>query len=434
METEVYEKIVYSVPHVSDSESKLFVINDKQGESKSFVIEHNGCEVNVVLVDKKSEEKNRRTVYGKFKYKKHGYGTAFVPQKCTNGVRGNVILRNSTVDDIRLKIEMVNLFCRETSQKTIEFLSKTTGEMVFYLSVPYLEVVGGKLLDEIHYQINNIEDSTVIVSFISKSNSFSKNNMVYPITIHWQLNVPELTNISTYSKATTSLIETSLHEVGGKPQEDNEMFLHLKLPDLKDNELIESASLVLTQSDVFSADRNIYDLEVYHIDSLQLLEKEVLIDRTPLRHYWSIADMRDPTYLFDITNLVKEHYNNKSSDLYLKIKLERRSKGYENYVVLHGATSNILFAPKMKLLLKKKQNTSVNNSFHKGDLVYIKKGSHYKTGGSVPEWFCMQRWYVDHVVNDYVVIKFNEFGISYNLSPIHKECIILLKRAEGEKI
>lgn len=432
METEGYEKILYSVPNVSNNKLAFYVVNDKQGESKSFVIEQNGCKVNVVLVDKKIKEKNKRSVYEKYNYQKRGYGMTFILRKCTNGVRGTVVLRNSIVDDIQLKVEMMNLFCRQTKQKTIEFISKTTGDVIFCLSSPYLEDGGGNVSDKIHYQIENVDNSTVNISFLASS-WYKGSHRILPVSIQWQLNVPELTNISTYSKEKSSLIETSLHKVGGEPKENNEMFLFLKLPDLKNNELVESASLVLTQSDVFSADRNIYDLELYHIDSLQSVEKGVLIDKTPLRYYWSTGNTNDSTYTFDITDLVKERYNEKLLDIYLKIKIERRAKGYENYVVLHGATSNILFAPKMKLLLRKKK-TLTTNPFHKGDLVYIKKGSHYNTGEAVPEWFCMQRWYVDRVIDDYVVIKFNEFGINYNLSPIHKDCIVLLESAEGEKI
>lgn len=431
----VYEKDIYALPIVCTNEPSLNdlvvkVNDDKRGET--FSLERKGCKVELVLVNKKTKNKNKRSVYVNSGFKKYNFGMTFIPKICTNGLRVITIFRNSIIDDIQLKVKMINLICRETKQKTIEFISKTSGDVIFCLSSPYLEDGGGNVSDEIHYQIENVDNSTVNISFLASS-WYKGSHRILPVSIQWQLNVPKLTNISTYSKEKSSLIETSLHKVGGEPKENNEMFLFLKLPDLKNNELVESASLVLTQSDVFSADRNIYDLELYHIGSLHSVEKGVLIDKTPLRHYWSTVDIVDPTYSFDITNLVMERYKNKSLDICLKIKIERRAKGYENYVVLHGATSNILFAPKMKLLLKKKRKTLTTNPFHKGDLVYIKKGSHYNTGEAVPEWFCMQRWYVKEVVGDFVVLKYNEFGIAYDLPFINIKDIGLLECTEIRK-
>lgn len=74
------------------------------------------------------------------------------------------------------------------------------------------------------------------------------------------------------------------------------------------------------------------------------------------------------------------------------------------------------------LNLKKKAVTTkpaVNSSIKVGDLVSIKSGAKYYTGGSVPAWVVSQKWYVSEVKGDRAVINKNEKGTSAINSPIN---------------
>lgn len=374
MENEVYEKFVYSLlPSKIRDNLEAFVIPFCQTEGLVVAQGDGFC---VTFVERNDDfcltfEKGDTNAIIKFgdlsqkqKYCKcskgilgfqESSGIEYLFAAYSNGISGKSILRNSSLKTVSWELLISNMVCRVTAEGTVEFNNSQTGEIEFYLSTPYLEDGGGKVFTCVSFDLNIEKDSIHLLLKLNED-LIKYCEWVSPMTIHWRIIVPEKNNISTYSKFGKGLVETPFHIIGGEPLEENEMFLKIRTSYFESIDAVEKAYLMLSSSEVFSDDRNVYDLELYKIESLQLVDNEKFVDRVPLRYSWSAEGGDDPTYLFDITNLFMECFNDTLTEVYLKIKLEKRAKGYENYVVLHGANSNILFAPKIIFEYQKREN------------------------------------------------------------------------------
>lgn len=79
-------------------------------------------------------------------------------------------------------------------------------------------------------------------------------------------------------------------------------------------------------------------------------------------------------------------------------------------------------------LNKKEENTSIVE-IEENDLVSIKNGAVYTTGANVPSWVVNQNWYVKSVSGDVVIIDQNEPKTNSINSPINKNYLEIVKKA-----
>lgn len=78
-----------------------------------------------------------------------------------------------------------------------------------------------------------------------------------------------------------------------------------------------------------------------------------------------------------------------------------------------------------------KEETTINMSIEKGDLVSIFSNATYYNGKSIPSWVKAQNWYVSNTPpGDRVVIDKNEKGTNSICSPIHKKYLTVVKKAK----
>lgn len=450
MNRRTYEKVMYSVPlfhHPADSNPHCVPLTQRDwaflGKTKQLRVRFNRKTDTGFFTLAYGEHKVVFSFYGAKRHaEKHEYrrgvlrfadvcGIDYISSGYTNGIRGRAIFRDNRDGVIKFAVKTIHLIGRLTPQNTIEFVSRKTQKVVFCLSAPYLEDGGGNLSTQVTYDLQSVDSSTTILSVHGNSQWCKESNRILPVSVPWQITVPELTNITTYSKIGPDLVETPLHKIGGTPPEENEMILQVKVPPIKKDEMLERAILILTQAEVFSADRNPYSISLFQSDSLLSPHDGVLMDHVPLHDPWSVENQEPSSYCFDITKGLKQRLQTGVSEIFLKIKIERKAKGYENYVVLHGATSDILLAPKMEIICKKITEKSKKNRIQKGDLISLKKNGHYATGGCIPEWMRIQKWYVDQVKNDSVLIHCNELGSRYQLPPVDKKSVVVVKRASN---
>ena len=341
-----------------------------------------------------------------------------------NGTKARMIVRNNNIEKNGFLVCSKDLLI-EFDGKTILFRSEKTRKVIYKLTTPYLETGSGKICNDVGYMVTSIDDSKAIVNICWKTYQKNKIESALPITIHWQIKIEELTEISTYSRVGGELIETPYHTVGFFNNQESEMLLQMKIPTINANDVIERAELVFTCDSVYSADRNVYNISLYRIGSSLSTGYEQLVDSIPLIYPWSLAYGGIPKCSFDITKLLKTRNTEGMSEMFFKIKLDCKEKGYENYVVLHGSTANVDLTPKIGVYLKQENKT---NCVQKGDLVSLKKGSSYVTGHLVPQWFQIQKWFVNDVNDEGVLLRYNEFGSRFEMPRINVEDIIFVTR------
>ena len=81
---------------------------------------------------------------------------------------------------------------------------------------------------------------------------------------------------------------------------------------------------------------------------------------------------------------------------------------------------------------KSQETASENNSIVKGDLVSITSNATYYNDKSVPDWVKNQNWYLSSKpVGDRVVVDKNEKGTNSICSPISKEFLTVVKKADS---
>ena len=295
-----------------------------------------------------------------------------------NGVKEDIVVKKpAAAYRYPFALHLLNVGARvESESKRIAFLSKETGEEVFYIPAPFMKDANGAMSTAVNYEVTETENDTLLLTVVADTEWMNAAERAFPVTIDPQIYTSGSTNMETFSWNDGNMFTATSHTIGFTGSSANRMYMSFTMPKLPRNPRIKRAELVFYQKEASLSDGERPLIGLYHVTSDMYIGMCTPFEGGNLIDYARMYDNDEETakYTFDVSSLVDslKWGENDSPRLVLKL-IDEDSRITDNIVIY----SSLYSAYSPRLIITYESSYGVNTSYrtHTHDLGRFGQGS-----------------------------------------------------------
>ena len=289
------------------------------------------------------------------------------------GVKENIVIKSPSAlyrYPFTLRCENVTAQFDEQA-KRISFLSKESGDEVFFIPAPFMTDAKGATSTAVSFEMKTSDAGLVFLTVTADADWIQSPQRAFPVTIDPQIRLSGASAMTTYSWDNGYLYNSSLHTIGTCGNGDGtcnakRMYIRFNMPPLPRNPRIRKAELVFSQYTGQAASLDYPRFGLYRVD-----EDISLGDNTPIHDEDLIdfAKMKEGhtekgsviTYAFDVTSLIDQVNKDEIQTQNLVMKMLDETNICNNCITLYGSAYGNTFAP--QFVVSYESSYGVNTSF-----------------------------------------------------------------------
>ena len=294
-----------------------------------------------------------------------------------NGVKEDIVVKKpAAVYRYPFALHLLNVGARvESESKRIAFLSKETGEEVFYIPAPFMKDANGAMSTAVNYEVTETENDTLLLTVVADTEWMNAAERAFPVTIDPQIYTSGSADMETYSWNDGSMFTATSHTIGFTGSSANRMYMSFTMPKLPRNPRIKRAELVFYQKEASLSDGERPLIGLYHVTSDMYTGECTPIADGNLIDYARMyeSDEGNTKYTFDVSTLVDRIKWGENNSPRLVLKLIDEDSRVTDKIVLYSSNSG--YSP--QLIITYESSYGVNTSYrtHTHDLGRFGQGS-----------------------------------------------------------
>ena len=273
------------------------------------------------------------------------------------GVKETIVIREKA-DTYRYPFL---LCCENLSPKTdsatgrVSFVSRTTGEEVFFIPPPFISDANGEVSYAVTYELKEGKNGVLCLSVLADSDFINAPERAFPVIIDPQVQVSGSSYMPSYSWSGKTLSGDTLHTVGtvGHPTSNAaRMYMTLNLPVLPRNPRIIKAELIFSQYSGTAVTDELPLFGLFKVEGTLAAgatapaAAELPLDYAKMKT-GTPQEGEAITYSFDVTSLVDMAAKGETDTVNVVLKMLDETQVYKNVVTLYGSSYGGACAPKL---------------------------------------------------------------------------------------
>ncbi len=303
------------------------------------------------------------------------------------GVKENIIVKEKAdIYRFAFIIKQENVTAQlDEAEKTISFVSKETGEEVFFIPAPFMADANGEVSTSVTYDLKAKENGEAVLTVSADRDFMNDESRAFPVVIDPEIQLSGSSAMTVYSWNNGQMSSASKHNVGAIDNGNGtynvkRVYFTLNMPSLPRNPRIKKAELVLFQDNdistisdnskigLYSVDSNIYTGQCTPSNSSNLIDYAVIRKQQ--------EDVIKPvSYSFDVTNLIDNTRELGSDTQKLVLKMTDEAKaGSSSNVTIYG-TGYSQYAPQFVVTYESTYGVNTSYRTHTHEIGRFGQGS-----------------------------------------------------------